>query len=748
MPAVPASPASGWRRLLVTVCAVALAVIAAPSTAGAFYLDDHEIDVASRTQSGALPSEIGNAASTLRGLSDDGRYALIGSTATNFVPAGLVPSGQSIVDALVYRKDRQTGALQLVARPSLYEGFEPELCGAIGDGDISGNGRYVAFSTFEPLVAADNNLNLDVYVRDMTKAIGNTSAGDEAGAWELVSAKDVGDVGAEYQVENENLEEACGEGFPRRGSQLPAGETISDDGRRVVFQSGSTRSDLPDRAEPDSPRRSLFWRDLDANRTWAVAREALDSSGDPIVQTDAGIPAGLTIEANLLLPLGAVAISGDGTKVAWSGAYGPSQVRVEEQEYGVLVNELSSRHLFWRNVSLGKDGVTRRVIPLIDFDDPGCTEEMIAALTAEELHDPEAEGPCYGPMIHAASEITVAFGTADLALGDDGLTVAFNVAGDSRPNPDAAGQQADVWVTSMAPGVSRKDGTRLLTKALGGTPDTSAAIGSVALSGNGDQVAFRTNRREFSSLTSPSPVGPLATESLLANVYRVTLPAGCPPQLLELASRGLDGDELDGSDGGSGVEISADGNTIAFDHAATNLAEGDTNGVDDVFVSRPLAGVTPSQPKCPGGGEEEEEPKPPVNNPDPPQGSPSSAPQSGPPSNKLTLLGKKLKPSNGTATISVSVPGPGALALLATANAPKAGASVAASAKGTFKVGSAAARASGAGTYRLTLKPSGRAKGVLREKGKLKVVLKITFTPVGGGPNTTNSSVTLKLKAG
>ena len=61
-------------------------------------------------------------------------------------------------------------------------------------------------------------------------------------------------------------------------------------------------------------------------------------------------------------------------------------------------------------------------------------------------------------------------------------------------------------------------------------------------------------------------------------------------------------------------------------------------------------------------------------------------------------------------------------------------------------VGKVTLTAGKAGTYNLTLKPSGAAKKVLRKKGKLKVNLQVTFTPTGGTANTTKSVVTLKFK--
>jgi ABC-type phosphate transport system substrate-binding protein len=104
-------------------------------------------------------------------------------------------------------------------------------------------------------------------------------------------------------------------------------------------------------------------------------------------------------------------------------------------------------------------------------------------------------------------------------------------------------------------------------------------------------------------------------------------------------------------------------------------------------------------------------------------------------SNAFSVLRKTISSSKGTASIQVKLPGAGKLDLLAKAKVGKA----------QVKVGHVVLTAGGAGTYTLTLKPSGAAKTALQDKGKLATSLKFTFSPTGGTPKTSNSSVTLKL---
>lgn len=135
-----------------------------------------------------------------------------------------------------------------------------------------------------------------------------------------------------------------------------------------------------------------------------------------------------------------------------------------------------------------------------------------------------------------------------------------------------------------------------------------------------------------------------------------------------------------------------------------------------------------------GGGEEEEKPigDPPVTKP---LGS-NPPPVVLPPSNAFSLTKKAISSKTGKATISLKLPGPGKVVMTGKAkNGTK-----------SINVGKVTLNAAKAGTFNLTLSPSGAAKQVLKQKGSLKVNLTITFTPTGGSAKATSSAVTLKLK--
>jgi ABC-type phosphate transport system substrate-binding protein len=107
-----------------------------------------------------------------------------------------------------------------------------------------------------------------------------------------------------------------------------------------------------------------------------------------------------------------------------------------------------------------------------------------------------------------------------------------------------------------------------------------------------------------------------------------------------------------------------------------------------------------------------------------------------PPSNAFSVTKKAISSKNGKATISLKLPGPGKVVMVGKAK----------NGKKAISVGKVTLNAGKAGTFNLTLNPSGAAKQVLKQAGSLKVNLTITFTPTGGSAKSSKTSVTLKLK--
>ena len=96
---------------------------------------------------------------------------------------------------------------------------------------------------------------------------------------------------------------------------------------------------------------------------------------------------------------------------------------------------------------------------------------------------------------------------------------------------------------------------------------------------------------------------------------------------------------------------------------------------------------------------------------------------------------------DGAALIALLAPGPGRFDLLATATAPR---TAARARRITVARISRAVTASGRVT--LKLKPSRAARAILRRKRRLRVTMKITFSPAGGTATSRVRTLTLKLK--
>jgi Tol biopolymer transport system component len=119
------------------------------------------------TQTGAIScmscvgTTFGDGASTTPAISADGRFVTFASAATNLV-AG---DSNTVIDVFV--RDVAAGTLELVSRAATSTGAIGN--GASGQPRLSANGQFVAFgSTATNLVAGDSNAQADIFLRDRT----------------------------------------------------------------------------------------------------------------------------------------------------------------------------------------------------------------------------------------------------------------------------------------------------------------------------------------------------------------------------------------------------------------------------------------------------------------------------------------------------------------------------------------------------------------------------------------------------
>ncbi|MGC1852888.1 MAG: hypothetical protein WA687_10675 [Solirubrobacterales bacterium] len=489
--------------------------------------------------------EQGDDSTVFAAISADGRYVAFQTLARNFfADDDPDPPGQYRAGG-VFRFDLQTRALQKVANGDLFaeegehESNEFLRLGA-SNPSISADGRYVAFATAEPLVAADTNDNMDVYVRDMAIPIGGL------GAFDLVSALDGGDLPASYG--------SPADPFPgsEPGAEVSRGVAISADGGKVAFRTEGP-SDLPSGGSTDVPAGQVFLRDRVANTTKLVTAKQDPGTGSMTEE-----PAGGALGA---------ALSADGTTVAWTGANAAVQTRFLGGE-----NPASTfLYYLWRRVADGPGAPTRRITGLADPDDPGCPTEAVTNF------DQTSTGPCYGPLTDQESNRAGIVSQLP-ALSGDGYTVAFLTGAGPRPLA-FTGSGLDLFVTNMRPGLTRKASTIELTRdTVGSDPATSPPIDSIAMSEEGRYLVLTTVRTKFALpalqlLGEPRPV-PGARELYVVDLQDRTL---------ERVVRSHAGGDID-ADVQNGVTLSADGARVAFTAFAGNVFFGDANQRTDAFV--------------------------------------------------------------------------------------------------------------------------------------------------------------------
>lgn len=536
------------------VLVLGLAMLA-PATASAFYGYGAQIVSADFAR-----GEQGDDATTSAAISAEGRYVAIQTRARNFFadddpdPPGKYRAGG------IFRFDLETQALAKVADGDIFdEATNAFLRRGASNPSISADGRYVAFATAEPLVPADSNDHVDVYVRDMNAPVG------APGAYDLVSARNGEDAPPSYGppvVPTPGSEP---------GSELSRGIAISADGQKVVFRT-EVATDLPASGAVDVPAGQVFIRDRQTDTTTLVTAQRDPGSG-----AMTAVPAGGAIGA---------AISADGTTVAWTGGNAGTQTRF----LGGENPEPQFLYYLWRRIGDGASAPTRRITGMADPDDPACPPDSF------NFFDQTSTGPCYGPLTDQEANRTSISGQLP-ALSGDGNTVAFLTGSGPRP-VTGTGPGLDLFLTRMDTGITRKAETIELTRdSAAGDTALSSPLGSVAMASSGRYLAVTTVRTNF-VLPALSMVGPPRSVPGPRELYVVDLEA----RTIERATRSYSEGDI-GADVLNGPTISADGSRVAFASFAGNLFFGDANQTTDAFVVERIPEEPPgAPPAAPGAG--------------------------------------------------------------------------------------------------------------------------------------------------
>ncbi len=611
-------------RSLAGLLALALVVVLGALSAASAHADFGPIELQSvgpldQFESASAPA-----------ISADGRYLVM----------------QGALDGVegIFRKDLQTGQLQLVAGGSTYV-KTPTAPREASAPSISADGRYVSFTSAVALVKAAKP-GRNVYVRDMDVASDGAACTPETEAtgrcpFELASALSTPGASTE------------GLTYSSEGASAAGRVALSADGRKVAFTIGgaSNLTSEPGGSTPGTPTPGgqVAVRNLDSHETILVSVEREAGSGQ---MTERPVAGGAVASG--------AALSADGSTVAWLGVNIPAQVpllsderaQIERDDEPSSVDESYDEPL-WRRIVDGPRAPTRRMVGGGDPLAPGCPPDGTLAIAA-----------CRGPLPELASEkrggledhlgwVTINTYDATPQLSADGWTVALL--------GDPPFSTSNVFVADMHEGLSRTQALRQLTREVpvpfkfnpGSdsiyTP-TAGEIYDIAISPDGEHIAFTTQREQFPLAPPFFAETPLATLGLV-ELYEIDRDS----EALVRVTHGPDGGPSLISGSGTVTEKGAaapsymrEGSILAFADSASNLVSGDANEADDVFTVKSTQVPTSPGPVLIGPAPGSQEP---------------SRPQW-----RLSVVA--VTHANGTATLDVAIPGAGRVEATAAATVP------------------------------------------------------------------------------
>jgi hypothetical protein len=549
----------------------------------------------------------------------------------------------------VWRRDLQTGVVEQVA------GGDAELP------SIGADGQYVSFTTNEGLSlpevshgrpdASPHAEAVNVYVRDMDRQPAGSESEEAARpagerAFTVVSAVNGSEEPLTYAGQSTNT-----------GSGAIGRSAIDAEGDEVAFvttavsnlvrypQVEKEEEEKGETPKPHTPKLQVAVRYLRTHETVLVSRcyvaSKCEEAAAPAVaavegSTDYGAvytgqsasfeappPYG---EYRLSSPPGA-SLSADGSTVAWMGEDIGQQAALLSEE----TRNPDYTEPLWRRIQPGSETITERVTGGSDPANPACAVSGEGSLPAS----PSPSDPCQGPFVvenqgHPAGIINENGGqTGDFVprLSANGYRVAFVsqeplVTSGENFGRSKTGQESDLYVANMAPGLTRDQALTQVTELAGGEGSglaDTAPIFDFDISPDGEQVAFSTVRTRF-PLGFPAFVSTPAGEPGMNELYDADLADGTLTRVThgyqepdeagehahEPAPAGEDPYKGHPGDGALSPSFTDDGDTLAFSSTASNLVFGDGNspplglpqtgsfdGSDAFTVQRVVFGATP-----------------------------------------------------------------------------------------------------------------------------------------------------------
>jgi WD40-like Beta Propeller Repeat len=534
-------------------------------------------------------------AATILDLSPDSQFDLADSPVISADGHYVAFRGSVDGHSGIWRRNVQTGALDPVAidlqgLPAGASNYDPQAP------SISADGRYIAFNTEAALDPANDPATsrpCQVYVRDMTKAVG------EPGAFTLASAVDGGTKSLTYADTNgAHLAGSTRTSLPNSGNALASpGGAISGDGRRVVFSvdSGSNLAN-PSSAATTTPGFQVAVRDLATDTTKLVSDCEIQTIcsasgltvGGPVTWAENTVSGGAVDSDDAV-------ISGDGTTVTWLSDFGAVRLETStlNQEETLYLQESppsGDRQAVWRRIADGPvspilpDRATapiRRVTGEVDPLRPDCPP---GATVTSRFQVPAG---CQGPLavFEGAGSLF-----SHLSISRDGYDVAL-LSG--APLPALPNPSVEAYLVDMHDGLTREQATTALTQASAtarSNGQRESDIVADAISPDGSTVALSTKRTRF-DLQTPSYLGPARPGAASGNELYIVNRRDATLDLVSYAYNGaLANYPACAGESTESPSLSDDGALVAFDSCATNLVWGDGNGASNVYVEARIGG--------------------------------------------------------------------------------------------------------------------------------------------------------------
>ena len=513
-------------------------------------------------------------------ISPNGRYVVFDSAASNLVDGDT----NGVED--IFLNDRQAG---ITERVSVDSAAAQGNDSSFGQSSISGDGRFVAFSSFASnLVPGDTNGAWDAFVRDRQASTtarvsvnssgvqggsggaatglsgdgrfvalysnsGNLVAGDTNGTWDIF----VHDRGAATTTR------VSVDSSGNQANGHSAGATISGDGRFLAFFSLATNLVPGD----SNQAWDVFVHDRQTGSTTRASVDGAGAQGNgasyrPAISDDGRFVAFYSLASNLDAP------DQNATTDAFvRDRQTGTTTRISVDSLGMEGNDASGDSRPYLSSDGRYAAFASRASNLVGGDTNGGLDVFVRDRTLGTTERTPDDGQPPPPGAVVLADGTSFVGTR--SLSSNGRYLAFESDASNLVGGDT-NDARDVFVRDLQAGAIE----RVSLDSNGNQGNARAE--SPSLSGDGRYVAFSSRADNLVAGDTNAHADIFVRDRLLAATSLVSL--------------GTTGEPSNGDSGRP--SISHDGRYVAFESSATNLVASDTNGLSDVFVTDRQSGST------------------------------------------------------------------------------------------------------------------------------------------------------------